>query len=231
MAGSISESESAMNYFSHALQFLDRPTFVIGTSMPDMLSVVDRRMRLRARRVDPFADGSGTFEAELAAGILQHLEDDRWFHQTRGFLEISGELTRLFKEVLGSEDGIRCPFLGHIVTELQLDGVLIERYPKQLDQYYERLAEIDAQAVEASVNRMATKTSDGLAYLIGRFHEEQFLRDYGEPERLLIRLNQVMLRVRLAPLPAEMAGALARSWSIVHGRVEDLLPRDRFSFL
>ena len=78
---------------------------------------------------------------------------------------------------------------------------------------------------------MATKTSDRLAYLIGRFREEQFLRDYGEPERLLIRLNQVMLRVRLDPLPAEMADALERSWSIVHGRVEDLLPRDRFSFL
>lgn len=48
---------------------------------------------------------------------------------------------------------------------------------------------------------------------------------------MLIRLNQVMLRVRLDPLPAEMADALERSWSIVHGRVEDLLPRDRFSFL
>ena len=113
-----------MNYFAHALQFLDRPAFVIGTSMPDMLSVVDRKMRLRSRKVDPFADGSGTFEAELAAGILQHLKDDRWFHQTRGFLVTSGELTRLFKEVLGSEDGVRCPFLGHIVTELQLDGAL-----------------------------------------------------------------------------------------------------------
>lgn len=220
-----------MNYFSHALQFLDRPTFVIGTSMPDMLSVVDRKMRLRPRRVDPFADGSGSFQAELAAGILQHLADDRWFHQTRGFLETSGELTRLFKEVLGSEDGIRCPFLGHIVTELQLDGVLIERYPDRLDQYYERLAEIDARAVENSVNRMATKTSDRLAWLIRRFHEEQFMRDYQDPNRLLFRLNQVMLRVRLDPLPDEMAGALAASWSIVRDRVEELLPRDRFSFL
>lgn len=220
-----------MNYFSHALQFLDRPTFVIGTSMPDMLSVVDRKMRLRARRVDPFADGLGTFESELAAGILQHLEDDRWFHQTRGFLETSGHLTRLFKEVLGSEDGVRCPFLGHIVTELQLDGVLIERYPDQLELYYERLARVDAQAVEDSVNRMATKTSDRLAHLIERFRQEQFLRDYRDPERLLKRLNQVMLRVRLDPLPAEMSEALAKSWHIVHGRVEELLPRDRFSFL
>lgn len=220
-----------MNYFAHALQFLDRPAFVIGTSMPDMLSVVDRKMRLRSKRVDPFADGSGTFDAELAAGILQHLKDDRWFHQTRGFLVTSGKLTRLFKEVLGSEDGVRCPFLGHIVTELQLDGALAERYPDKLDEYYDRLSEIDATAVENSVNQMATRTSDRLAYLIGRFHEEQFLRDYQEPNRLLFRLNQVMLRVRLDPLPDEMADALAASWSIVRDRVEELLPRDRFPFL
>jgi hypothetical protein len=220
-----------MNYFAHALQFLDRPTFVIGTSMPDMLSVVDRKMRLRSKTVDPFADGSGKFDAELAAGILQHLKDDRWFHQTRGFLVTSGELTRMFKEVLGSEDGVRCPFLGHIVTELQLDGALAERYPDKLDRYYERLGEIDATAVENSVNQMATRTSDRLACLIRRFFEEQFLRDYQEPNRLLFRLNQVMLRVRLDPLPDEMAQALAASWSIVRDRVEELLPRDRFSFL
>ena len=220
-----------MNYFTHALQFLDRPTFVIGTSLPDMLSVVDRKMRLRSKKVDPFADGSGTFEAELAAGILQNLKDDRWFHQTRGFLVTIGELTRLFTEVLGSEDGVRCPFLGHIVTELQLDGALVERYPDKLDKYYDRLGEIDAEAVQDSVNRMATRTSDRLSYVIGRFHQEQFLRDYQEPDRLLFRLNQVMLRVRLDPLPHEMVDALASSWSIVRGRVEELLPCDRFSFL
>lgn len=220
-----------MNYFAHALPFLDRPTFVIGTSMPDMLSVLDRKMRLRPKHVGPFADDSETFQAELAAGILRHQEDDRWFHQTRGFLETSGELTRLFKEVLGSEDGVRCPFLGHIVTELQLDAALIERYPKQLDEYYERLAAIDADAVQNAVNRMATKTSDGLAHLIRRFVEVQFMRDYGDPERLLFRLNQVMLRVRLDPLPDGMARVLVTSAAIVRSRVEELLPRDRFSYL
>ena len=220
-----------MNYFAHALPFLDRPTFVIGTSMPDMLSVVDRQMRLRSRRVDPFADDSGSFDAELAAGILKHLEDDRWFHQTRGFFETSGELTRRFKEILGSEDGVRCPFLGHIVTELLLDAELMERYPDQLDLYYRRLGEIDALAVQDTVNRMATKTSDRLAYLIGRFCEEQFLRDYSDPDRLLFRLNQVMLRVGLNALPEEISDTLAQCRRIVRDRVEVLLPHDRYPFI
>jgi len=220
-----------MNYFAHALPFLDRPTFVIGTSMPDMLSVVDRRMRLRSRRVLPFADGSGSFDAELAAGILRHLEDDRWFHQTRGFFETTGELTRLFKSILGSEDGVRCPFLGHIVTELVLDAELIERFPDRLELYYSRLGEIDALAVEDTVNRLATRTSDRLAYLIGRFCEEQFLRDYGDPDRLLFRLNQVMLRVGLSTLPAEVSDTLAECRRIVRDRVDALLPHDRYPFL
>jgi len=220
-----------MNYFAHALPFLDRPTFVIGTSMPDMLSVVDRQMRLRSRRVDPFADGSGSFDAELAAGVLQHLEDVRWFHQTRGCFETSGALTRLFKEILGSEDGVRCPFLGHIVTELLLDAELIERFPDQLDLYYRRLGEINALAVQDTVNQMATKSSDRLAYLIGRFCEEQFLRDYTDPDRLLFRLNQVMLRVGLNTLPAEVSDTLTQCRRIVRDRVEALLPHDRYPFI
>ena len=32
-----------MNYFAHALPFLDRPYFVAGTAVPDWLTVADRR--------------------------------------------------------------------------------------------------------------------------------------------------------------------------------------------
>lgn len=220
-----------MNYFAHAIRFLDRPVFAIATGLPDMLSVVDRRMRLRARRVEPFADGSGSFEAEVAAGALQHLEDDRWFHSTRCFVETCADLTRLFRETIGDEDGgARCAFLGHIVTELQLDGVLIEQYPELLDRYYELLDEVDAAAIEESVNRMATKTSDRLAWLIERFREAQFMRDYVDPSRLKFRLNQIMLRVRLAELPDTLEAALAESWDIVRERFDGLLPREHFKF-
>lgn len=220
-----------MNYFAHAIRFLDRPVFAVSTGLPDMLSVVDRRMRLRARRVEPFADGSGSFEAEVAAGALQHLEDDRWFHSTRCFVETSGELTRLFRETIGDEDGgARCAFLGHIVTELQLDGALIERQPELLDRYYDLLHEVDAMQIEHSVNRMATKTSDRLAWLIERFREAQFMRDYTDIGRLRFRLNQIMLRVRLAELPDALEDALAESWNIVRERVDGLLPREHFDY-
>ena len=116
-----------MNYFAHGMRFTDRPYFLAGTACPDWLSVADRRVRLRARRVQPFADDSGSIEAEVAAGVLQHLADDNWFHQTRAFVETSAILTRMIRGVLGPEDGFRPGFLGHIVTELILDGVLIQQ--------------------------------------------------------------------------------------------------------
>lgn len=219
-----------MNYFSHAIRFLDRPVFAVATGLPDMLSVIDRKMRLRARRVEPFADGSGSFESEVAAGALQHLEDDRWFHSTRAFVEVSAQLAKLFRTVLGEEDRMRCPFLGHIVTELQLDATLIERYPGELDRYYQLVKEIDAAAVEVSVNRMATKTSDRLAWLISRFSEEQFMRCYTDPGRLLTRLNQVMLRVGLEQIPTSLEPVLVESQTLVRERSDELLPHEHFEY-
>lgn len=219
-----------MNYFAHALPFLNRPVFVIGTSLPDMLSVADRRVRLRERLVEPFADGSGSFGAELAAGTLQHLQDDDWFHRTPGFHEITGQLARLFRQSLPDDDSPRVGFLGHIVAELQLDGALSERYPRAFEHYYTLLAAVDEHAVEACVNQMARQPTDRLARLIRAFRDEQFMRCYTRPGRLLRRLNQIMLRVRLEPLPEAFEEPLAASWNVVRDRVEDLLPPGRFNF-
>jgi hypothetical protein len=219
-----------MNYFSHAIQFLDRPVFAVSTGLPDMLSVADRSVRLRSRRIEPFRETASPFDAEVAAGALQHLEDDVWFHKTRAFLETSAELTRLFREAIGVGDGMRCSFLGHIVTELQLDGVLAERYPELLDQYYKLIGDADAVAIQDCVNRMAAKQTERLAILIPKFHHEQFLRDYSDPSRLRFRLNQVMLRVRLEQLSEVLEEALAESWRIIESRVEALLPPDHFEF-
>src|SRR5438105_5074396 len=132
-----------MNYFAHGVRFLDRPYFLAGTALPDWLSVVDRRVRLRARQVQPFADGTGAPAAELAAGVLQHFDDDEWFHKTAGFAVATAELTVLFRRALPSDDGHRPAFLGHILTEMLLDRMLIERHPDLLAGYYEAVSKID----------------------------------------------------------------------------------------
>ncbi len=196
--------------------------------MPDLLSVADRKVRLRARLVKPFVIDDEDRESQFAAGVLQHLDDDRWFHKTRGFYEVTGELTRLFREQGDGDDRFRASFLGHIVTELLLDRVLHANHPGDLDRYYAALETVDRSLVEQAVNRMARHPTRQLATFLGVFQRERFLYDYADSERLLFRLNQVMNRVKLPRLPDNTITVLEAGATIVARRWCDLLPSDEF---
>jgi hypothetical protein len=217
-----------VNYFAHGLRFLDRPHFLAGTAVPDWLSVADRGVRVRPKLVEPLAADDDATDAEIAAGILRHFHDDQWFHATWGFAEVSARLTLLFRETLGHDEDLRAGFLGHIVTEMLLDAVLIERDPPVLDDYYAALDRIDPGRVQGVVNRTARKTTERLAPLIALFARERFLYDYRDSTRLLFRLNQVMQRVKLHPLPEAAVGVLDAGRELVAARVEDLLPQRHF---
>ena len=216
-----------MNYFAHGIRFLDRPWFLAGTALPDWLSVLDRKVRLRPKSLLPLADGSLTVEAELAAGGLRHIEDDHWFHKTRAFAEATGRLTRIFRDFMGPGDGFRCGFLGHITTELILDAILAEKYPDRLDAYYEALGQLDGERLTLAVTAIAGQPVD-LAPWLPKFCEVQFLRDYGDPARLAFRLNQVLRRIKLEPLPAGVEEPLAAGRDVVARYDGDLLPPSHF---
>ncbi len=213
-----------MNYFAHGIRFVDRPYFLAGTALPDWLAVIDRRVRLRARYVQPYADGVASPAAELAAGVLQHFDDDGWFHKTPAFAVTSAELTVLFRGALSADDGHRPAFLGHILTEMLLDAVLIAREPELLPRYYDAFLQLDAGIVESAVNQMARQPTDRLRGFIPLFTQEKFLSDYQDPKRLLFRLNQIMRRVKLNPLPASFETSLVDARQIVERHAHGLLP-------
>ncbi len=219
-----------MNYLTHGIRYLDRPYFLAGTATPDWLSVADRRVRLRERGVSPVASAADEplAASEFAAGVLQHLHDDRWFHATRGFHEVTAGMTLLLRDDLGNGDRWRTSFLGHIVTELLLDTVLDEHHPGHLDTYYATLAEVDTDLIEGTVNRMARGETRRLGMFVRLFLDERFLYDYRQSDRLMFRLNQVMRRVKLSPLPASTANVLDAGLDLVRARWRDLLPTNRF---
>jgi hypothetical protein len=217
-----------MNYFTHALPHLRDPAFIAGTALPDWLSVVNRKVRLRPKSLQPFFDHRDPFVAALAAGAQRHLDDDGWFHTTRGFAEVTAELGLLFRERLNGTDGFRCGFLGHIVLELLLDAVLWEQFPTAMDTYYDLIAEVDTVRIEEVVTEIAGVRPERLAWFIDLYRQEQILRDYADDERLLRRLNQVLRRVKLSPLPEMAASWLADARRIVRIRVGDVLPADQY---
>lgn len=190
-----------MNYLAHALPFLDDPYFVAGVAVPDWLNVVDRKCRARAKFAIPFTSHEDPRRASLAKGIVQHHHDDGWFHQTDAFGRLQLEFTKRFRETLPGDISMRPGFLGHILVELLLDAVLMERNVAVLDRYYDALDRLDAELVGEWVSAMTTIPATGLPYLIGRFREIRFLYDYLDDAKLLSRINGVLQRVRLAELP------------------------------
>lgn len=212
-----------MNYFAHGRQFVAEPYFLAGTAVPDWLSVVDRRVRVRRKAALLFVDDKDARLAAVARGIVRHHEDDDWFHRTPVFAELSWRFTAMTREFLSDDTGLRPSFLGHILVELLLDATLIAENPASLDTYYAAMGTVDTHAVSAAVNRMATQPTDRLGPLIPRFSAERFLYDYLDDAKLLFRLNQVMHRVKLPALPAGFRDLLPQVREKVSQRKDELL--------
>ena len=213
-----------MNYFAHALPFLNRPHFLVGTAVPDWMMVADRPLRLRAQHAEACLNDSDPYTAEVAAGVLQHFRDDTRFHGTKAFAETSLELTANVRDALGGETGLRPAFLGHLLVELLLDAALIADAPDRLTDYYRVLDQLDAEQIEAAVNRITPRPTNRLATFIGLFRRERVLWDYLENDRMIVRLNQVLRRVRLDSLPDDFATSLSVARRLVADRKLDLLP-------
>jgi hypothetical protein len=212
-----------MNYFAHGRSVLDQPYVLAGTAVPDWLSVVDRRVRVRSAAARPHLASPDPLVADVAAGIVQHHADDDWFHRTRAFAELSWHFTAQLRDRLPRDDGLRPSFLGHILVELLLDATLIEANPQSLDDYYQAMDGLDAERTAAIVNEMAPRPADQLATFINLFSAERFLYDYLQDAKLLYRLNTVMRRVGLPVLPADLCGWFPIARQMVRQRLPELL--------
>jgi hypothetical protein len=180
-------------------------------------------VRLRSKHVATFRNDADPTLATVADGVLQHLRDDARFHATRAFAETSLELTVRTRDLLDGETGMRPAFLGHLLVELLLDANLVHDDPRRLTEYYVVLDRVEAGKVEEAVNRMAPRPTRRLAIFIELFRRERVLWDYLEDAKLIVRLNQIMCRVRQPILPDRFAALLPAARQLVAERRPALL--------
>jgi hypothetical protein len=212
-----------MNYFAHAMPFLDRPYLAVATGVPDMLMVVDRRVRARSKHVRPFIDDADPVQSAVARGMLQHFRDDNRFHESRAFAELNLEFSATIRDALGGESTMRPRFLAHLLIEILLDAALAVRWPERLEDYYRVVDTIDAERLQRALNRMVPRPTLRLADMIRAVGRERFLCDYRQDGTLLVRLNQILRRVGLETLPAGFREQLASLRCRVTARSGELL--------
>jgi hypothetical protein len=212
-----------MNYLAHGWRFVDDPYFLAGTAVPDWLCVADRGVRVRSKHAAQWTADEDPVVAALARGVCQHHADDRWFHESRAFTELSLDFSARIRRALVAEEGLRPWFLGHILVEILLDAVLVEQHIGRLEAYYRAMDQIDPSLVEKTVNHIAPHPTARLAEFICTFRSARFLWDYADDGKLLVRLNQVMRRTRLRALPASFGELLPRMRFAVRERGDELL--------
>ena len=212
-----------MNYLAHGYRFLDSPLMLAGTAVPDWLSVVDRSVRMRSRRIRPQLDQLDGAVRSIAEGTLQHLADDDLFHSSAVFQKLESALSAGFRELMPDRFDHRPAFLGHIVVELLLDWYISVRHPGILDQWYAALETVCPQQIQSAVNLLSSRQTEQLAPFIRRFLEARVMYDYADDERLLVRLNQVLRRVTLEPLEDHFLAVLAEGRQLVYRHGADLL--------
>lgn len=196
---------------------------VAGTAVPDWLSVADRRVRVRSRRIHERMGELTEDHRMIAEGMLQHLHDDDLFHRSVRFIMLESELSGRFRRIMPDRFDHRPPLLGHIVIELLLDDFIARQIPEVLDDYYTALSQVSAEQIQEVVNLVAARSTNELAGFVQVFRSSQFLYDYSDDSMLLRRLNQVMQRVTLQALNADCLPVLRDARRLLSQHGEELL--------
>ena len=211
-----------MNSFSHAFRFLGNPRFVTGTCVPDWLSACDRKCRARKKLAQAYLPNATPEQRPLVLGIIQHHEDDHWFHKTPAFNELSLVFAKQIRARLG-EPGFRPALLGHIIIEIFLDAYLQEQHPGRLDSYYEQIASVSPELIQDTVNAFVSRPTRQLVPFVAGFLKSRYVFDYLDDEKMKFRVNQVFQRLRLEPIKSELDAWFVESRAEVYRRVSELL--------
>ena len=171
-----------------------------------------------------YVDNGDDWQKAIAKGIVQHHDDDRWFHANPLFVELNLQLAIELRELLGKEAGFRPHLAAHILIEVLLDRALTLEKSGSLELLYEQVGRVDPEKIQEQVNQIAARSTDRIVKFFPRFHDERYLFDYLKDEGIQYRLNRVLKRVQLAPLPNSFLEWLPQAWSRVQQHQAELLP-------
>ncbi len=212
-----------MNCFAHALPFLDRPYYAIGASLPDWLAAADRKCRVREKKAIAWVDDDAPIMAAVAGGVVQHHRDDYWFHTSAVFRDFEMKLAIEVQEIYDGEKTMRPGFVAHVMVEMFIDAWLQKKFTGQLERFYQIVADVDAEKVQAAINRFATQPTEKLVPAMQRFVSERYIFDYMTDEGAAYRMNRVLERIGLGTLDDNILPWAATARQRVYARISALL--------
>jgi hypothetical protein len=212
-----------LNYLAHGYKYIDDPYFLAGTALPDWLSVVNRKIRVREKLAMQWIEHDDSARARFAQGVVQHHRDDEWFHQNPAFVLLNQRFLKDVRRYMPSANSMAVWFLAHVLIELLIDAALSDNDGDILETYYLAITQVPPDWIAQQVHAMTGREADRLEWMVGRFNEVQFLRDYQDDRLLLYRLNQVMQRAGLEALDENVAEFFPLARTLVRENLTELV--------
>ncbi|MEM7370531.1 MAG: hypothetical protein AAF587_18110 [Bacteroidota bacterium] len=186
-----------MNFISHF--YLDRhlndSSFFTGVSTPDLVSVFDRTIRLKARKMPLLMENEATpDEISFYQGVLRHFEGDRIFHTSTFFEEETGRINEILHDAFGDQVE-RGFFIAHILFELLLDKILIQHDSSLLTEFYHHLTARPVKEyvrLTEWVTRVPMPSYDGF---LKKFIRKRYLYRYTDWEHVIYILKRIVMGV------------------------------------
>jgi len=187
-----------MNYLAHHFFYqLEDAYHNTGLLLPDLSRAA------RGRRALILTDSWQGVELALVQGCAAHYEADDWFHQSAYFKTVSQVISNQLSLYKTSTEGFmkqRTWFLGHILAEMLLDRIIIDKYPEALEHLYSDLNKIEVEVLVAYLLKAGKHDIGRFPEAFTAFRSSEFLKYYAKAEGLIGSLSRVLVRTGQAVL-------------------------------
>lgn len=184
-----------MNFLSHyyIIKHDKRPFYSFGNILPDLIRIFDKNTRISENlKVNP----KDKILVDIIEGVNFHHYADSLFHNSSFFKKNTGKITQLLKESdLKSIDKYLF-FIAHILFEIMLDRILIQKNEHLCNTFYDSLSKVREKDVKLLFDAINLKTtSEGFYNFFDQFRKAEYLKEYVHNEKLIYALNRVYNRI------------------------------------
>ena len=187
-----------MNYLSHYYfdRDEDKKYFNLGLILPDLA-----RAHIAKLRINPYKNITFTTKeiASMNDGCNKHFASDRKFHNWMTFVELTNKATDMIRES-GDKDINRDYFITHIMVEILLDKILLDKNPSLADDFYAMIDSVEMDWILKFMRYAGLQDDELWKGQHRRFMKAAFLKSYTSVENVIAAVEGVCANLGMIEL-------------------------------
>jgi hypothetical protein len=207
-----------VNYLSH--YYFDRDEnnkyYNLGLILPDLA-----RAHIAKLRINPYKNITFTTKeiSSINDGCNKHFASDRKFHNWMTFVELTNKATDLIRES-GDKDINRDYFITHIMVEILLDKILLDKNPTLADDFYAMINSVEMDWILKFMRYAGLQDDELWKGQHRRFMKAAFLKTYTSLENVVGAVEGVCANLGMIELNEDQRNLLIEICETIEPQLE-----------